>query len=76
MKIIHQIIDALNKVEVKGADNLDRLLASIQGLQRLDAEVEAIIRDNNNQQGQNLPSTVDRHGIDEPQNPCSANGRQ
>lgn len=59
MEIIRQIINALNHVEVRGADNMDRLLASIQGLERLDQAMEADRHDDNNEQKQDVPSQVD-----------------
>ena len=41
MDFLRVIIKSLNMVEVKGADNMDRLLGCIQGLERLDKEMEA-----------------------------------
>ena len=40
MEIIQLIIKSLNQVEVKGKDNMDRLLGCIQGLERLDKALE------------------------------------
>lgn len=58
MEIIRMIIKSLNQVEVKGADNLDRLLACIQGLERLDAAMEGTKNDSNNEQKPDVPGTV------------------
>lgn len=59
MEIIRMIIKSLNQVEVKGADNLDRLLACIQGLERLDAAMEGTKNDGNNEQKPDVPNAVD-----------------
>lgn len=59
MEIIRMIIKSLNQVEVKGADNLDRLLACIQGLERLDAAMEGTKNDCNNEQKPDVPNAVD-----------------
>lgn len=40
MDYLRLIIKSLNQIEVKGADNMDRLLGSIQGLERLDKELD------------------------------------
>ena len=39
-KTIAAVVAALNEIEVKGADNLNRLLASIQTLTKLKGEME------------------------------------
>jgi hypothetical protein len=60
MEIIRSIINALNHIEVKGADNMDRLLASIQGLERLDKALEeAHNNGDQNEPKQNVPGEVD-----------------
>lgn len=59
MEIIRMIIKSLNQVEVKGADNMDRLLACIQGLERLDAAMEGTKNDGNNEQKPDVPNAVD-----------------
>ena len=59
MEIIRMIIKSLNQVEVKGADNLDRLLGCIQGLERLDAAMEGTKNDSNNEQKPDVPNAVD-----------------
>ena len=41
MEIIEKIIKTLNVIEVRGAENLDRLLGCIQGLERLNAAIDA-----------------------------------
>ena len=57
MKIIRLIINTLNQIEVKGAENLDRMLGCIQGLERLDKAMEEH-HDDNDEQKQNVSSTV------------------
>ena len=41
MESIEKIIKTLNVIEVRGAENLDRLLGCIQGLERLNAAIDA-----------------------------------
>lgn len=62
MEIIQHIIKALNLIEVKGADNLDRLLASIQALERLDKafeQQEEQGNDDHDEPGQNVHGPLD-----------------
>lgn len=40
MEFLRLIIKSLNQIEVKGADNMDRLLGCIQGLERLGKELD------------------------------------
>lgn len=58
MEFLRNIIKALNQIEVKGADNMDRMLACIQGLERLDAAMEGTKNDSNNEQKPDVPGTV------------------
>ena len=57
MKIIRLIINTLNQIEDKGAENLDRMLGCIQGLERLEKAMEEH-HDDNDEQKQNVSSTV------------------
>lgn len=41
MEILRAIIYTLNQIEVHGKENLDRLLGSIQELEKLDASLRA-----------------------------------
>ena len=63
MDYLRLIIKSLNLVEVKGADNLDRLLACIQGLERLDKEIDkekgAGKNDHHDEPEQDVHGTVD-----------------
>lgn len=60
MEIIRMIIKSLNQIEVKGADNLDRLLGCIQGLERLDKVMkEAHNNGDQDEPKQDVSSTVD-----------------
>lgn len=59
MDFLRSIIKTLNLIEVKGADNMDRMLACIQGLERLDKAMEEQHHDDNNEQKQDVPGAVD-----------------
>lgn len=59
MEIIQIIIKSLNQIEVKGAENLDRMLGCIQGLERLDTALEGTKNDYNNEQKQEVSAQVD-----------------
>ena len=59
MDFLRIIIKSLNQIEVKGADNMDRLLGCIQGLERLDKEMEAGKNDHHDEPKQDVPGTVD-----------------
>lgn len=64
MRIIQQIIKALNLIEVRGADNMDRLLGCIQGLKKLDVAIDEKAKelkqhDDNDQPKQDISSAVD-----------------
>ena len=61
MDFLRVIIKSLNMVEVKGADNMDRLLGCIQGLERLDRELDKEVgkNDDHNEPKQDLHGTVD-----------------
>jgi len=59
MDYLRLIIKTLNQIEVKGADNMDRLLGCIQGLERLDKEMEAGKSDDHDEPKQDLHGTVD-----------------
>lgn len=58
MEIIQIIIKSLNQIEIKGAENLDRMLGCIQGLERLDAALEGTKNDHNNEPKQDVPGSV------------------
>lgn len=58
MELIRLIIRTLNQIEVKGAENMDRLLGAIQGLEKLDKAMEAQ-HENNNEQEQDVSGKVD-----------------
>lgn len=58
MDFLRMIIKTLNTIEVKGAENLDRMLGCIQGLERLDAAMEGTKNDSNNEQKPDVPGTV------------------
>ena len=73
MDIIKIIIKALNQINVHGKDDLDRLLACIQGLERLDKALEEA--HNNGDQDkpeQNVHGEVDRHVDTERENAVDA----
>ena len=61
MDFLRVIIKSLNMVEVKGADNMDRLLGCIQGLELLDRELDKEVgkNDDHNEPKQDLHGTVD-----------------
>ena len=59
MEIIQMIIKSLNLIEVKGADNLDRLLSCIQGLERFYAAMEEVKNGDNNEQKEEISTKVD-----------------
>lgn len=59
MDFLRSIIKTLNLIDVKGADNMDRLLGCIQGLERLDKAMEEQHHDDNNEQKQDVPGAVD-----------------
>ena len=60
MEIIQLIIKSLNQIEVKGKDNMDRMLGCIQGLERLDRALEeAHNNGDQNEPKQNVPGEVD-----------------
>ena len=62
MEIIEKIIKTLNVIEVRGAENLDRLLGCIQGLERLNAAIdaqEAKGNEDRNEPEQNVYSPLD-----------------
>ena len=60
MEIIQHIIKTMNLIEVRGADNLDRLLACIQTLERFDKALEekGNADDNYDEQAENVSSAV------------------
>jgi len=66
MDYLRLIIKSLNQIDVKGADNMDRLLGCIQGLERLDKELDKVPEkpevsknDNHYEPKQDLHGTVD-----------------
>lgn len=64
MDIIKQIIKTLELVEVRGSDNLDRLLACIQKLKQLDQALDNELKkeqknDDQDKQAQDVPGAVD-----------------
>ena len=60
MEIIQLIIKSLNQIEVKGKDNMDRMLGCIQGLERFDkAMEEAHNNGDQDEPKQDVPGQVD-----------------
>jgi len=63
MDYLRLIIKTLNQIEVKGADNMDRMLGCIQGLERLDKELDkkegAEKNDHHDEPKQDVHGTVD-----------------
>lgn len=63
MEFLRLIIKSLNMVEVKGADNMDRMLGCIQGLERLNKELDkeegAGKNDHHDEPKQDIHGTVD-----------------
>ena len=63
MDYLRLIIKSLNMIEVKGADNMDRMLGCIQGLERMDKELDKAEgvgkNDHHDEPKQDLHSTVD-----------------
>lgn len=60
MQIIRKVIETLNRIDVRGADNLDRMLACIQTLERFDAALEQkeAQHDDQNEQKEDVSSPV------------------